>query len=54
MNLTIIILAGVAVCLTLLSASRYFSGGRRMTPAIKTWLRVAMIFFIVCIALLLL
>ncbi len=54
MNLAIIILGLFAIVFAVLSAVRFFFYDRKITPAIKTWLRVSIIFFIVCIALLIL
>lgn len=52
MNLAIIILGSLAILFSVLSAVRFIFYERKITPAIKTWTRIAIIFFIVCAALL--
>lgn len=51
MNLAIIILSLLALFFFLLSAIRFFLIDHQITIAIKTWIRIAVIFSIVCLAL---
>ncbi|MDX2505142.1 MAG: hypothetical protein QNL62_11810 [Gammaproteobacteria bacterium] len=53
MNLAIIILGGFSLLFVALSGIRYFLVDHKVTPAIKTWLRIAIINILVIIFLLL-
>jgi len=52
MNLAIIILGILAVFFAILSVTRFLFFDHKMTIAIKTWNKIAIIFFVVCAALL--